>query len=1147
MLLITSSIGRVWAEFITSGLKLVAIIAEGGRHEGVVRVFQDAIPIFVTSPGGLTAVSEHQDFAALMKMLLAVDSSMLAMANKLIKVRVRVEDMLTEAITTHMLHGTGVVSAFSNTNAPTATRTQLVEFWMRALCGTPEWYSTDLPRRLVNVVCTAAFLEDDSRGTVQSLLEHHHTVAVGWAGDRRKDERKGIGGVYHWLTNSLQYDGDLMSFTDGNNGYNFSMIRKWLANSVLPSEAHKATESSSKVCASLAFETLLMETRKEHKTRKMLAAMLLSTANKVKVTPETAAKALKQHLESFRIYKWAHYCCTLEPSQPLLPLFWQMFFSLYFESAVDAGPQGSSPGPKGSKFGHLMFEGPRELIKQHLRMQLDLNIDWHREQERSNQQGSSPSDSTTNHNLQLIDLYTAMKSWLSSARAIPHTLQSGVDLRRTSDRSLYEPADSWLCSAAYDVAWKTENSHMLWRHFVDHAAVANRLEKNHSNIALPNLQQVAGSSPQPKAKGEVLSRLLGAPTETSLPTLLPVLASCPTDCNLLSNTTQAYVNTTALIQQDLAILQDAAVAHATKFASLGVLDEDYLEALPSLYVNDSVRVTQHVVCNKLLGQPCQGAAELVFMLQQQHIVSSVQGGLSHNRHEVNGILHDFPVAEEVCRASFQTNCRIASICACCPTQANARATARVLFYSILDVMTKTDTEYSPTRAVFEWAVRMLGAAVIGNSEREMQPLLEVCVAKPYYTFLLAHLFHPNLCTEAFPQLYMAATQRSLVEPKYIEPLLECFNVQEWLTHGCPTYSNRRDMVTKLGACIEVCVNNPLPASRSECLQRMQGIHEQNLQKLLEHKFPSLYADVLNLLVDSSTRCTVPERCWSGFLDVMDSSNNNNRVHTVFTPLAPEQVSESIDWLSQQFADTRASGKCLFTVFENRIHYMSRLLLSLLRSSHTSVHQGAIPVIFGAVTQLYTPWFASTDTAGLPQVPWAQASDAAAMAHLLAELINFAQLVRPLDTTMAHVWALYKNVLTPNATSHVLSLVHATMEALPWHEFLVGPAELVAAISILDVNPNTTSHLFLASVFCKLTWTEMPPGQLSDEDQVCTNAKHAFAFGALIMRAQFKRVWLLHTAVSTNIHSAPARCLCCFRLHISRSFSKLLSSLRQTGR
>ena len=37
-------------------------------------------------------------------------------------------------------------------------------------------------------------------------------------------------------------------------------------------------------------------------------------------------------VEDFNIYKWAAYCLYLHEDEDILPLFWQIFFALYFEA-----------------------------------------------------------------------------------------------------------------------------------------------------------------------------------------------------------------------------------------------------------------------------------------------------------------------------------------------------------------------------------------------------------------------------------------------------------------------------------------------------------------------------------------------------------------------------------------------------------------------------------------------------------------------------------------------------------------------------------------------------------------------------------------------------------------------------------------------
>lgn len=111
------------------------------------------------------------------------------------------------------------------------------------------------------------------------------------------------------------------------------------------------TGATETLCVWLIFEALYAETLVEGEVREAVGALL--TAD-VQLT--VAARRVGRKVDDFVIYKWARFCSMLAPDHPLLPVFWQGFFALFFQRKASASATGAAP----VCFGHLFFVGPTQ-------------------------------------------------------------------------------------------------------------------------------------------------------------------------------------------------------------------------------------------------------------------------------------------------------------------------------------------------------------------------------------------------------------------------------------------------------------------------------------------------------------------------------------------------------------------------------------------------------------------------------------------------------------------------------------------------------------------------------------------------------------------------------------------------------------------
>lgn len=84
------------------------------------------------------------------------------------------------------------------------------------------------------------------------------------------------------------------------------------------------------------FECLYVETEQETERRLQIGSALCQSR---KPSIDDAARSDKVSVEQLAIFRWVYFMKTLPDDHPLLPLFWQMFFSLFFSNIPPTPPQ----------------------------------------------------------------------------------------------------------------------------------------------------------------------------------------------------------------------------------------------------------------------------------------------------------------------------------------------------------------------------------------------------------------------------------------------------------------------------------------------------------------------------------------------------------------------------------------------------------------------------------------------------------------------------------------------------------------------------------------------------------------------------------------------------------------------------------------
>jgi hypothetical protein len=197
----------------------------------------------------------------------------------------------------------------------------------------------------------------------------------------------------------------------------------------------------------LILETLFMETCQERDVRHAVAGPLVAGAK--------LSIAVRQYkrIDDFTIYNWARFCGTLPPGTAVLPLFWQMFFCLFFEKHV-VNDRGSTTA-KG--YGHLFFVGKQKTVLTRLYTRLKLLRDHH-------SAAADGAGEDAQHHARLRELYDNMTRWLEEERFLVldgrDVRDPSIDVQRLLSVTSIAPWDArdgpynvwWLDCVGVDVA-----------------------------------------------------------------------------------------------------------------------------------------------------------------------------------------------------------------------------------------------------------------------------------------------------------------------------------------------------------------------------------------------------------------------------------------------------------------------------------------------------------------------------------------------------------------------------------------------------------------------------------------------------------------------------------------------------------------------
>lgn len=975
----------------------------------------------------------------------------------------------------------------------------VLEFWVGILTQQNLWYRDKTVLFLMDQICCAAFTHHQEE-CVQKLLYQQHKNALGYHGDRGL-----LSSLVGWIAGNAT-----PSFIEGQS----LSAEVWFAWLVLNMEGVFEEDSQLRRCV-------------EHE--------LLSEPS---ISPEQALKKAQQRLklpvapslQRLQVYRWACQALATPPDHALLPLIWQKFLQLYLRQ----------PGPEyglaaGGCIGRRFFQGSSQAaLFRDLRQRIQEVSDFHHAASQalrvppphtpsSDSQGDDSPDNphppyltSPQLHTELVRLFGVFALWLDD-----ETLQK-QEVYLPSLPPEYEP---------HRLAQVMQRQQELWLEYVDQERlqydereVLSLWEKVQSEPTFLQAQNPGFTdyTSLSNARERILSNLQKHPVPRLPPELqqqkapvAEVPAACLTDSKAAAE----------LIQQDLSVLQDQARIAVAREAQQVAMEQELLESLPLLYKNQPEQVTMALECKGKGGQPCQGPANISVTCERVQRQEAVQTQITSLRRDIKKLQTDSmaPPPQGLAQAAVHTENFITALVNMYKAQ-KSPAVQHVgvsAFYQVVSYVCEDTLRHPPTRQYLSSCVEILGQVFIQSNPEECGRVLKTILEQRRLCPLISPFFTPNAAPNQLVFLYQdVVTSLHLDSADVIFMLLTKFDLSQWLNETHPVFSERTRLLELVHGALCVCGRDPEP----ELLTPFH-LFTKHWTWLLRHHFPDHYSDCLRLLMTSSSNQLLSPECWKVTLRVLGclppSRNAKSKTEQALSStdvsgrgvgpsaspyrspisLSPQQVDETVEWLSDYFLRSRVSKPDLrsFGLYSAWTPYISQVvsfwehligclinvqLSSCARESvGSSKTMKALQDLHSKIVKLFKPWIFPLDTddsGNLKCYPWLEtdATAAGCLVSLYAQLtdtLHHKFRDRLLPGQRGALWLCMmqycESCISPRTPEYLLYLYHTHLRSLPWRH-LHPDTQLMEQIFNVERGSPKSCFLFMGEVLCEVNWVSV---------------------------------------------------------------------------
>lgn len=1096
-----TTIGHSLEKFCCEGIALLKALVQSRHLKAFVHILDNLLPLVYPCQFYLL---KNEQFLSCVQMFLQLDSG----------APQGVTQQVTHKVAQHLIgtsHGenlkllNSVIQAhiLESSQAGRVGATAVLEFWIQVLTEQNLWQRDKTVLFLLDHLSRAAFLHQHEE-CLQRILYQQHKNALGYHGDK---------GLLSSLMGWIVAGNITPSFIEGT-----SMTEEvWFAWLVLNMESIFEEDSQLRRCV----EHELLSNSALHPDQALKKAQVRL---KLHVVPS---------LQRMLVYRWAQQALATPADHPLLPLVWQKFLQLYLRQP---GPEFGleSKGCIGRRYFHTSAH--ITLLKE-LRQRLVEVSDFHHAASKALKVTRSPSEgpldieslpstpvatqymTSPELHIELVRLFGVFAVWLDD-----ETLQK---------QEVYLPSLPKQYDA-HKLAKIMQRQQEVWMEYVDIERVQYELnevlslwqkEKREPAFLYATTNSIFTDFINPQAARErILANLKKHDAPLAALALVAMRAPVP---DVPRTCLSDEAASSSLLQDALTRLQHQARLAALRETQQVALDLELLEVLPQLYCNREEQLSLQLECKGKGGQPCQGPAHVSAKYEGMHLQEPVQTQIQSLKSDIKQLQTDAikPPLQSVAEAAVHTENFITALVNAFklhPTPA-VQKVGIASFYQLVSFVCEDTLRHPPTRQFFSSCVEILGQVFIQGVQTECRRILKTILQHRRLCNLLSPYFTPNASPGELVALYEEVVNALHADSgDVIFMLLTKFDLSQWLSGSQPSFSERSRLMELIHLALGACGRDP----ESE-VQLPFNLFCRHWTRLLVYQFPDHYSDFLRLLMQSSSEQLLSPECWRSSLRVLGCSPLPSRkkisrapsssIPSTSTPaslslsarststisiyLSPQQVDETIEWLSNYFLKLRLS-KGDFRSFgllskwapyvEEVKAFLSYLVTSIINQEVNNCAKEpvgsarlfkALQDLQSKMAKLFKPWILvlETDDASNPRCfPWLESDSALAigLVSLYAQLTDtlhekFKDRLLPgqRGVLWLHLTHYCESCTSPKMPEYLLYAYHTEYSLLMWKDLHPDHALMTHFFNVERGSPKSC-FLFLGGLLCQVNWVSV---------------------------------------------------------------------------
>ncbi|KAG0214731.1 Ectopic P granules protein 5 [Mortierella sp. NVP41] len=649
--------------------------------------------------------------------------------------------------------------------------TAVIHFWLTAMFSQKEWMLHQECVQVLDVVCHFAFekglhtLIKDALTEQQILLSIGYRRAPGVSAELMGLAQPGLDKMMGMLPERLVKALPL-SVPQGSNDPSL-LMGTWSVKSFATSLfTQQAMVESGSVW--FAYYALSVETSLERDMRIKVGNYYrqhpaeLKTQGNIKTVVKALGITSRKTLQNFAIWRWAQHLLALPVDTFLLPLFWQMFFYLYF---------GHAEHPT-LFYGHKFLETSPEIVEQ-LKNRLQTTYTHFGQEARKAVQAQDVKRAA--QLAALHEMYIALYGWISE----PLLLTPDIDLRRI--RKDLMPDLLTTCRLPDPLECNSD----LWK-----GLLLTGQDDVQSTVLEPHPK---GANNPPRSRDSKDSGRSRAVRKHSHAWQEQKIINCiarqskpgPEFCvpRVLAPAARIDAQTTpqGLFSQPARSVRDYCRHYQETNEAYKNLDVVYLSELGALYHNEVRAKRIEIACDTTPNTLCVRSAVIELKYEEIILNDKVKDSIVENRQRARE-LRLGSVEQGLCLAILEISKTIGILLEQLevdPSNAAMQELAVRSFYFLCNELLGDASIYPPALVLLTSVVESLGMDVVAKDPTQTEPILDLMQTDDFRISLLFKTFYPATLPLDFVRLYQRIATCKDYGLASKDRLLRQFDVQAW--------------------------------------------------------------------------------------------------------------------------------------------------------------------------------------------------------------------------------------------------------------------------------------------------------------------------------------------------------------------------------